>query len=175
MIAQKLILSYGSRIVIQFIQIAASIVVARIAGPTVLGTIAFGLAFVSIFEFIADMGIGSAHVKLVSEGQDIGKCISTYFILKSLYTSLFFVVVLVLFLGLKFVFNLKFESTSHEYVIIIMLVAITINQMLNIPIRTFAARTEQAKQTIPEFIRTLIYQILREEYQKFILYPEVFR
>ena len=82
MLAQKLILSYSSKIVIQFIQIVASIVVARIAGPTVLGTVAFGLAFVSIFAFIADLGIGSAHMKLVSEGQDVGSCISTYSFLK---------------------------------------------------------------------------------------------
>ena len=70
MLAQKLILSYSSKIVVQFFSIAASIVVARIAGPTVLGTVAFGLAYVSMFSFIADLGIGTAHIKLVSEGEE---------------------------------------------------------------------------------------------------------
>lgn len=67
MLAQKLILGYDSKIVIQFIQIAAGILVAIIAGPTVLGAVAFGLAFVSMFEFLADLGIGTAHIKLISE------------------------------------------------------------------------------------------------------------
>lgn len=161
MLAQKLITSYGSKILIQFIQITASIVVARIAGPTVLGTVAFGLAFVSMLQFIADLGIGTAHIKLISEGQDIGKCISTFSILKTANTFLFFVSVLGIFLIQKYLFNVQFESTAHEYVIIITLITVTINQLLFIPKTTFAGKTEQAKQDIPEFARTLIYQILR--------------
>jgi len=161
MVAQKLILGYGSKVLVQLIQIAASIVVARIAGPTVLGTVAFGLAFVSMFEFVADLGIGSAHVKLVSEGQDVGKCISTFAALKFFNTLLFLFVVLGIFLLQKYVFSVQFESAVHERVIIIILATVSVNQILNIPIRTFAARTEQAKQSIPEFARTFIYQILR--------------
>ncbi|UCG91005.1 MAG: oligosaccharide flippase family protein [candidate division WOR-3 bacterium] len=160
-LAQKLILGYGSRIAIQFIQVVASIVVARVAGPTVLGTVAFGLAFVSIFEFIADLGIGTAHLKLVSEGQDMGTCISTYSVLKMITTFLYFIVVFGLYLIQKLVFNVQFESTAHEYVIIILLVTVTINQLLRIPKATFAGKTEQAKQSIPEFVRILIYQIFR--------------
>ncbi len=161
MIAQKLILSYGSKLVIEFIQVVASIVVARIAGPTVLGTVAFSLAFVSMFEFIADLGIGVAHMKLISEGQDIGKCISTYAVLKIINIFLFVIVVLGLFLVQKHILHIKFESVAHEYVIIIFLIAGVLNQLLYIPSITFAAKTEQAKQSILEFIKTFIYQILR--------------
>ncbi len=161
MLAQKLITSYGSKILIQSIQIAASIVVARIAGPTVLGTVAFGLAFVSMLEFVADLGIGSAHIKLISEGQDIGKCISTFTILRTGSTFLFFIIVLGVFLIQKYLLNVQFESTAHEYVILITLITVTINQLLFIPKTTFAGKTEQAKQDIPEFVRTIIHQILR--------------
>ena len=70
MLAQKLILSYSSKIVVQIIQIIASIVVARIAGPTVLGTVTFGLSYVTIFTFIADLGFGTAYIKsLFNDGQ----------------------------------------------------------------------------------------------------------
>ncbi|MDH4211908.1 MAG: oligosaccharide flippase family protein [candidate division WOR-3 bacterium] len=161
MLAQKLILGYGTTVVVQIVQIFASIVVARIAGPTVLGTVAFGLAFVSTFEFIADLGIGPAHVKLISEGRDVGSCISTFAVLKTVNTFVFFIVVVVILLVQRYVLNIAFESTAHEYVIILFLVAITINQLLLIPGTTFAAKTEQAKQSIPEFIRTFIYQVLR--------------
>ena len=161
MLAQKLILSYGSKITMQFMTIAASIVVARIAGPTVLGTVAFGLAFVSMFEFLSDLGVGEAHIKLVSEGQDLGKCISTYSVLKIANTFLFFVVVLGFFAIQKYVLHVQFESRAHEYVIIILLVTVTIDQLLRIALTTFAGKTEQAKRSIPEFIKTFIYQILR--------------
>ena len=161
MLAQKLILSFGSKLFIQFIGLAASIVVARIAGPTVLGTVAFGLAFVSVFVFLADLGIGSAHMKLVSEGQEMSKCISTFSVLKIANTLLFFCIVLGIFLSQKYVLNVKFESTVHEYVILITLTTVTISQLLFIPILTFAGKTEQAKQDMPFFFRTLIYQILR--------------
>lgn len=161
MLAQKLILSYGSKISLQFIQIAASIVVARIAGPTVLGTVAFGLAFVSMFGFLADLGIGTAHIKLISEGQDLGKCISTFSKLKIALTSFFFVIVLGIFLAQKYIFNVQFENPAHEYVIMIFLATATINQLLFIPKTTFMGKTEQVKTEAPDFIRIIIYQILR--------------
>lgn len=161
MLAQKLILSYSSKILVQFVSIVASIVVARIAGPTVLGTVAFGLAYVSMFSFIADLGIGTAHIKLVSEGKDLGKCISTYAVLKSITTGLFLLIVLEIFLFQKYIFHIGFESQTHEYVILIMLISVAIQQLLFIPKTTFAGRTEQAKQDIPDFIGTLVYQVLR--------------
>ncbi|MFX0132347.1 MAG: oligosaccharide flippase family protein [Candidatus Hodarchaeota archaeon] len=161
MLAQKLILEYSTQISIQLIRIAASIVVARIAGPTVLGTVAFGLAYVSMFIFISDLGLGTAHIKLVSEGKDLGKCISTYTVLRSVTTSFFFILVLGIFLFQKYVFYADFESTTHEYVIFIMLFAVTIQQFLTIPKTTFAARTEQVKKDIPDFARNFTYQVLR--------------
>jgi len=161
MLAQKLILSYGSKLIIQFVEIAASIVVARVAGPTVLGTVAFGLAFVSVFEFLADLGIGSAHIKLVSEGREIDKCISTFSLLKIAYTILFFFIVLGMFLFQKYIVNVQFESTTHEYVILIYLITITINQLLLIPKLTFVGKTEQAKQDIPDIFGKIFYNIFR--------------
>ena len=44
MLAQKLILSYGSKLFFQFIEIAVIISVTRIAGPAVLGTAALHLS-----------------------------------------------------------------------------------------------------------------------------------
>lgn len=161
MLAQKLILSYSSKILIQIIQIAASIVVARVAGPTVLGTVAFGLAFVSMFEFLAELGIGPAHIKLVSEGQDLGKCITVFSVFKAITVTIFVVIVLGLYIVQKFVLHIAFESTAHEIVILITLLTVTLNQIMYIPKITFAARTEQARQDIPDIVRTIVYQILR--------------
>ena len=161
MLAQKIILVYSTKTFLQFCQIAASIVVARVAGPTVLGTVAFCLAYVSMFQFITDLGLGVAHIKLVSEGQDLGKCISTYLRLKLFTIGLYFLVMLSFFFCQKYIFNVSFESTAHQYVIMIFFLMIVLQGFLDIPIRTFAAKTEQAKQNAPEIIRGIFLQISR--------------
>lgn len=161
MLTQKLILSYSTKILIQLIQIAASIVVARIAGPTVLGTVAFGLAYVGMFQFFSELGLGVAHIKLVSEGRDLGKCISTYTRLKAITIGLFFIITLSFFLSQEYIFNIQFESVTHQYVIFIFLIMVTIQSFFTIPNHTFVGKTEQAKLDIPNIIRSLFLEISR--------------
>lgn len=161
MLLQKLVLSYISKIAVQFIQMVAMFIVAQLLGPTVLGTVAFGLAFVSMFLFVADFGLNSAHIKLISEGRDEGSCIATFAGLKLLLILLYDMVVLSVFFGQKYIAGVPFESKEHEYVIIIYLVITTIGQFQFIATTTFAAKTEQAKQDIPALIQTLLYQVFR--------------
>ena len=136
-------------------------IVARILGPHVLGTVAFGLAFVSMFLFVADFGLSSAHVKLISEGKDEAKCNGTFARLKILLIVLYVVVVLGFYLAQRLIFGVTFETPDHDYVILIYLVLTAVNQMYTIPASTFAAKTEQAKQDIPAFIQLFFYQLLR--------------
>ena len=158
MLKQKLILSYSSGIIFQVLQVVASLVVARVAGPTVLGTVAFGTAYVSMIAFIADLGISTAHIKLISEGKDIEKCLSTFTVLKLATTSLFVLAVIGMYLIQKYVFHEPFESKVHEYVVFISLAAVTISQLAFIPKTTFAARTEQAKIELPNLLQGFILQ-----------------
>jgi O-antigen/teichoic acid export membrane protein len=157
MLAQKLALSYSSKIGVQAVQMVAMFIVARIVGPTVLGTLAFGLAFVSMFLFIADLGLGSAHIKLISEGQDESKCIGTFAVIKSVMILVFSLTVLGYYIVQKYILQIAFESMEHEYVILIYLLITTINQFFAIPSTTFAAKTEQAKQDIPNFLQITLY------------------
>ena len=161
MLKQKFILSYGSKMFMQFVTIAASIVVARVAGPTVMGTIAYAMAYVQMLGFIYDLGLGTAHIKLISEGRDEAKCNATFTVLKG-YTTLFFLIVfLSFFFGQKYLLHTEFESETHEYVIYIFLIMSVVQNGLSIPITTFAARIEQAKQDIPYMIRGLLFQLSR--------------
>ena len=161
MLTQKLILGYTSRIIAQLISMIAGIIVARIAGPTIIGTVAFGMSLVSMFTFFADLGIGNAHIKLVSEGRNLGDCIKTFTVLKSILIFVF-VILLILYLIIKrFVFHIQYESPVHFYVIIIWLCTITVSQFLYIPITTFMALTQQARQDIPNLIQIGLTQIIR--------------
>jgi len=44
------------------------------------------MGFVGLFNFIADLGFSSAHVKRISEGKDLGECIGTFATIKILLT-----------------------------------------------------------------------------------------
>ncbi|MFN8258874.1 MAG: oligosaccharide flippase family protein [Bacteroidales bacterium] len=161
MLKQKFILSYASKMVVQFVTIATSIIVARIVGPSVMGTIAWALAYVQMFGFIADLGLGTAHIKLISEGREPSKCMGTYTVLKFSASGLYLIVFMGNYLLKKFVFHDPFESQVHEYVLFISLAYMMIQDSLNIAIATFAGKTEQAKQDIPYMIQNVFGQFLR--------------
>jgi len=161
MLTQKLVLSYSTKIFMQVIQVAVTIVVARVAGASVLGTIAFGTAYVSMFIFISDLGLGSAHIKLVSEGKNEAACNGTFVRIQAILVGVFFIIVLGFFLSQKYIFTYHFESNVHEKVIIVTLITVTISRALYIFKTNFMSKTEQAKQDIPDLLEFLIFQSLR--------------
>lgn len=162
MLKQKLSLGFISKIIIQMIQMVSSIVVARVAGPTVLGTVSFGLAFVGMFRFIGALGLGSAHFKIMHEGYKQEDCTKTYAILHLATKTMFLVTVGLYFIVQKYVFGYPFESKDHEYVIIVLMISIFLETIIDIPRANFGARTEQAKQDIPDIIRVFLIQ--RQKY-----------
>jgi len=161
MLKQKFILSYASKMFVQFITIAASLVVARVAGPTVMGTVAWALAYVQMLGFIADLGLGTAHIKLISEGRDPATCMGTFTRLKVSAQLLYLIVFMSVYVFRKFVLNEHFESDVHEYVVFISLGIMLLQDTESIAISTFAGKTEQAKQDIPYMLKNIIFQIMR--------------
>ncbi len=161
MLKQKFVLSYSTQIVGQFVQMVASIIVARVAGPSVLGTIAFGLSYVNMFSFISTFGLGSAHMKMISEGRNLGDCVTTYRNLNYLTTILFILVTMGFFAFQKFILHTNFESSDHIFVIIVFTLTNSIQALIGVAKTTFAARVEQAKQDIPELVRNILSQIAR--------------
>lgn len=162
MIKQKLILNYASNLILQILQIIGSIVVARIAGATVLGTVAFGTAYVSTFVFIADLGLGTAHIKLVSSADEnkLEKYIGTYLIIKLITTSLFIIIFLAFFFIQQYKYHDVFDKTQI-IVIYMALAAMSIQQLLSYQNATLAGRLQIAKQQTTTFLQSLFYQIIR--------------
>lgn len=161
MFTQKLVLSYSTKILVQLVQMATSLIVARLVGPSVLGTLAFGLAYVNMFAFVNDLGVGSAHIKLISEGRNEKDCISTYATIKTSLIGLYILVVAIVFLVQKYLLNKPFESHTHEIVVLIYLIITSLTQLYSIATVTWAGKMQQAKQDIPSFFQTLLYQLLR--------------
>ncbi len=100
MLKQKFIVQYGSMAITQIVGMVAGIIVARLAGPGVMGMVAYGTSYVSLFGFINGI-FGTAHIKLVSEGRDHSECMGVFTRLQIICALIYFIVVLTLFLVQK--------------------------------------------------------------------------
>jgi O-antigen/teichoic acid export membrane protein len=161
MLKQKLVLSYLTKIGLQVVSIGVTIVVARIAGASVLGTVAFATSYISMFLIFFDFGQGVAHIKLVSEGQNEKSCNGVFVRIQMIMAIVFFIVTMSFFLITKYVLKKPFESEIHETVVLITIITLSISNLFSIPRTIFIAKTLQARSDLPDFSRQLIYQGLR--------------
>lgn len=160
MLKQKFLVQFGSNIFLKIIGMVAGIIVARVAGPEVVGTIAYGTAYVSIFGFVVGL-FGTGHIKLISEGRDLGNCVTTYSWLQLGSIGFFAIVVGSYYLAQKYIFHHVFESRIHEQVIILILLASILTKLIEFSNVTFTAQLKQAKANAPNLIRGFLFQIGR--------------
>lgn len=159
MLKQKFILHFSTGILGQLITAVTGIVVARLAGPEVIGTVAYGVAYVSIFGF--GLGLfGSSHMKLVSEGQNQGNCVKTFTVLQSLNIILFILIFSAWFLYQLFISQYPFQK-EQLWVIIIYFVFFVISQFLSMWQINFSATLEIAKNSIPLLLQNIVYNSTR--------------
>jgi O-antigen/teichoic acid export membrane protein len=158
---QKVSLGYGILLFSQVVNFVGGIVVARIVGPTVLGQLAFAMSFVGMLGFVAELGLGVAHTKLISEGVDIRRAVGTYLRLKVVLVCLF-----LLMIGcIAWVQSNRGDPTFHDPVLVVIVFVFTLStlfgQLAQVPVATFAGRTEQAKKDLPLAGQVVLTQILR--------------
>jgi len=85
--------------------------------PEALGVIGFAMSFLAIFNIIGDLGFSRAHVKRVSERQDLGTCIGTFAAIKfSLIGCMVGVILTSIFIWKNF-FGGNFSDATTESVI----------------------------------------------------------
>lgn len=160
MLKQKFIVQYGSMAITQIVGMVAGIIVARLAGPGVMGMVAYGTSYVSLLGFINGI-FGSAHIKLVSEGKEHSKCMGVYTRLQKICALIYFITVLALFLIHKNILHYPFESREQEWIILIALLTYTFElygQYANV---IFTSNLQQAKANLPNFFKTIIFHIGR--------------
>lgn len=160
MLKQKFIVQYGSMAITQIVGMISGIIVARFAGPSVMGMVAYATSYVSLFGFINGI-FGPAHIKLVSEGKEHSACMAVYTRLRIICALIYFIVVLALFLVQKNVLHYPFESREMEWIILIALLTYTIELYGLYANTVFTANLQQAKANLPNFFKTIIYHIGR--------------
>lgn len=159
MLKQRFLIDFGSKLFIYFISALTGILVSRIAGPEVIGTIGYGHAFVSMFFFIFGL-FGPAHIKIVTEGKEAKNSNKTYSIVIFITFVIFILVVLGYFNIQKYFFDKHFTSTE-EIVIYLTIAIIGIKGLFKIPEITFMALLQQVKINFPKLINAFVYNIGR--------------
>ena len=101
MIKQKFFLDFSSKTIHHIMQAFGGIVVAVFAGPNIVGTIAYGLAFVGVFNFLNGLLV-PAHIKIISETNNEKDCNTTFVILKIIFSTIFIFMSLTFYLFNKY-------------------------------------------------------------------------
>ena len=149
MLSRKSALIVAVNILSAFISWIGLVAIARLWGgfaPTAVGVIGFGMAFIGLFNFIADLGFSSAHVKRISEGKDLGKCIGTYATIKILLTVIMAALVIGGISIWKYALHKEFFDATRETVIYVFLLYYLFSNLSLIALQTFVGRQEVAKR-----------------------------
>jgi len=160
MLARKSFLIIITQFVVLFCGWLGFIVLAKVWGdfaPAAMGIIGFALSFISLFGIITDLGFASAHVKRVSEGQDLGKCIGTFATIKIILTTLMIIAVIGTIFVWKNFFKGGFEDATTEPVIYVMIFYLIFRNLQAIPLRTFSARREIAKLQVSTLFENFVH------------------
>ena len=124
--------------------------------PWEYGVIGFAYGFVALFSVFGKLGFNAAHVKRVSEGKDLGKCVGTFAVIKTFLAGLMAGIVFLSIMVWKYIIGRGFESTTHEQAVYVMLAYFVLLTLSQVFISTFNARKETAKAQLPVFVYTLI-------------------
>jgi len=159
MIARKSFVIVISQFLTLFIGWIGLVVLTKLWGgfaPEALGIIGFAMSFLALFNFIADMGFNQAHVKRISEGEDIGACISTYAAIKVFLTILMAAIVFVSVFIWKNILHQGFYDSTTESVITVFIFYYVFLNIQQIAISTFEGTKEIAKREMIRSIANLV-------------------
>lgn len=120
------------------------------------GVVGFAYGFVAVFAIFGRLGFDEAHVKRVSEGKDLRKCIDTFATVKLFLVGLMAILLFSFIAVWKYIMHRGFETPSHEKAVYIMLAYFILLTLSQIFTSTFTARKEIAKSRLPYFVYTLV-------------------
>ena len=160
MLKQRFLVQFGSSAITQILGVIAGLVVARVAGPGVMGLVSYGTAYVSLLGFITGL-FGSTHIKLINEGRDHADCMTVFTRLYGLSMLVYFAATAGWFLTQKYLLHYSFESKEMQIVIVISLFSYFFAQYEQYGNTVFTANLKQAKANIPPLVKTIIWHLGR--------------
>ncbi len=161
MLKQKALIYLVFNVLGSFFGLLSVFFVSRYMGANALGLLSTCVAFVSLFNFIGSLGFGDAHIKRISEGQDLGKCIGTFLTVK-VFLSVLMVLVTLTFLFGTYLISGKFPfEKKYLLFFIIILVGNALGNLFTVINLTFAARLEALKDSISGFVQKFLNSVTK--------------
>jgi O-antigen/teichoic acid export membrane protein len=119
------------------------------------GQLSYSLAFLAIIFGVADLGFAQAHIKRVSEGNDLNDCVSTYATVKLCTLAGAVAVTLALLFSYDLIFPTPMEPTVKELVYILLAYYVFYG-LAGIATLTFDARLQTTKTQLSVLVDPLI-------------------
>lgn len=94
LMSPKAAISVGNSVLGAILGTAALVFIAQNMGPNVLGILGYSISAIGLLSFLSDFGVGSVHANLVRRGEDLGKCVGAYAVIKLVLLGVFAAVTL---------------------------------------------------------------------------------
>ncbi len=157
MLIQKILVQFGSGIFLKFFALISSIVVARIAGPEVIGSLSYAISYASIFTIFTGIW-GPAHIKLISEGKSVEKYLGVFVRLKIISIVLFLCFGISVIFFSESLLNIKLADNFIERLTLLLgLFAILSHLLVKFLNTTFQAKMQQVNANIPDIFKSIIF------------------
>lgn len=104
MLARKVFLQFFSDNLVNLLGFISTFYIARFMGPSVLGTVGYSLSLLSILSIFSDLGFSQAHIKRVSEREDLKGKIGTFLSIR--------IILAVVFTLTSFIYLIFFSQTK---------------------------------------------------------------
>ena len=141
-LVSKVAFLYASTIASAVFSYIALFFATRFVGDTGYGILAFALSFSGVFLFITDFGLGTSHIKKVSEGEDLQSCLSVFLFIRLALVGAFATIVLSALFLWQDILGQGFETADTQLVILIILLYYVQSSITYVFTQTFLAQRD---------------------------------
>ena len=154
--SRKIALLFAAENVNAIIGWVALLFVARKMGASAIGEFSYALSIVGAFTFIAFFGFRMAHVKRISEGLNLGKCIGTFLSIRLFLISLMlFVFIFAYWFWTSFLGKELYDIQTPGLLLTVVLYYVVF-LIVGVMPATFSGLQQSARVAIPNIIGTSI-------------------
>jgi O-antigen/teichoic acid export membrane protein len=158
--SRKIALLFGVENINAIVGWIALLFVARNMGASALGEFSYAMSLIGGFTFLAFFGFRMAHVKRISEGLDLGKCIGTFLSIRLSLISLMLAVFTIFYWYWTDYLGKQFYDIKTEGLLFLVIIYYIIYLLTGVLTSTFSGLKQSARVAIPRIIGTSIRSFL---------------
>ena len=158
--SRKIALLFGAENINAIIGWIALLFVARKMGAEAIGEFSYAVSLVGGFTFLAFFGFRMAHVKRVSEGLDLGKCIGTFLSIRLFLISLMLVTFAFFYWLWTSFLGKEFYDIQTPNLLLLVLLYYIVFLITGVARATFSGLEQSARVAIPNIVGTSVRSIL---------------